>query len=60
MPREKSIALCEHRIIANSSSIDNDNQESLGADQEDALEAHASTHDIASSSAIPQHREGSL
>jgi hypothetical protein len=49
MHREKSTALCEHMIAASSSSSDDDNV-SLDADQE---EAHASTHDVASSSVVP-------
>jgi hypothetical protein len=44
MHRGKSIARCEHKISASSSSSDNDIHESLGANQE---EAHASTHDAA-------------
>jgi hypothetical protein len=50
MHKEKSIARCEHMIVASSSSSDEDNNLSLDADQE---EAHASTHDVASSSVIP-------
>jgi hypothetical protein len=52
MPREKSIASHEDRITTNSFSNDNDNQESLGADQKEAPETHAPTHDAASSSAM--------
>jgi hypothetical protein len=44
MPGGKSIASHEDRIAINSSSNDNDNQKSLGADQKEAPEAHASTH----------------
>jgi len=51
---EKSIAYCEHMIADSSSSNDDDNM-SLGADQE---EVPASTHDDASSSVIPQRRGG--
>jgi hypothetical protein len=50
MHREKSTARCEHMIAASSSSSDDDNNVSLDADQE---EAHASTHDVASSSVVP-------
>jgi len=49
MHKEKSIALCEHMIVASSSSSNDDNNMSLDADQE---EAHASTHDVASSSVV--------
>jgi len=45
------------RIPVSSSGSDNDNHESLGADQE---ETHASTHDAALSSAMSQCRGGSL
>jgi hypothetical protein len=48
MPEGKLIACCEHMIIVSSSSNDNDNHESLGADQKETPEAHASTHDTAS------------
>jgi hypothetical protein len=47
MHKGKSIARCEHRIPASSSSSDNDIHESLGANQEKALETHALTHDAA-------------
>jgi hypothetical protein len=47
MHKGKSIARCEHRIPASSSSCDNDIHESLGANQEKALETHALTHDAA-------------
>jgi len=53
MPRGKSIERREHRIVASSSSSDNDNHESLDANQEEAPKAHASTHDAASSSVMP-------
>jgi len=52
MHREKSIACHDHMIAASSSSCDDDNV-SLGVDQE---EAFALTHDAASSSAIPQRK----
>jgi hypothetical protein len=51
MHREKSIAHHGHKI-ANSSSSDDENNVSLDANQEDAPEAHVSTHDAASSSAM--------
>ena len=54
MHRGKSTARCEHMIAA-SSSCNNDDNMSLGADQE---EVPASTHDAASSSVIPQRRGG--
>jgi hypothetical protein len=47
-------------MTANSSNIDNDDHELLGADQEEAHQAHASTHDAVYSSAMPQCRGGSL
>jgi hypothetical protein len=53
MPRGKPIASHEDRITIKSSSNDNDNQKSLGAGQKEAPEAHASTHDVVSSSAMP-------
>ena len=46
MHKGKSIACCEHRIPASSSSSDNDIHESLGANQEKALETHALTHTL--------------
>jgi hypothetical protein len=54
MHRGKSTARREHMITVRSSNNDDDNV-SLGANQE---EASMSTHDAASSSAIPQHRGG--
>jgi len=57
MLREKSIARHEDRITASFSSSDNDNHESLGADQAEVLEAQASTHhNTASSSAMLQRK----
>ena len=58
MPEGKLIACCEYRIAASSSSSDNDKHELWGADQEEAPEAHALTHDTASSSAMQQRRRG--
>jgi len=58
MPREKSIARYEHKIITNSFNSHNNNHESLGADQEEAFEAHALTHNVASSTVMSQHRVG--
>ena len=52
MPRTKFIASHDNRIATNSSINDNYNQKSLGADQENAPKVHASTHDVASSSAM--------
>jgi len=43
-------------ITASSSSSDNDNNVSLGVDQEETLEARALTHDAASLSAVRQRR----
>ena len=60
MHGEKSIARCKDLITASSSSSDADDHESLGVDLEQASEAHASTHNVGSSSAMPQHRGGSL
>ena len=54
IPRGKSIACCEDRIAASSSSRDGNNHDSLGANQEQAPEAHASTYYTGSSSAICQ------
>jgi hypothetical protein len=51
MHRGKSIAHCKQRITTSSSSNDDDNM-SLGADQEKTPEAHASTHNATSSSAV--------
>jgi hypothetical protein len=56
MHEEKSIARCEDLITASSSSSDADDHESLGVDLEQASEAHASTHNVGSSSAMPQRR----
>jgi hypothetical protein len=47
---------CEDKIIVSSYSGDADDHDSLGTDQEQAPEAHASTYDAGSSSAMPQHR----
>jgi len=60
MYREKSVARHEHKIITSSSSNNDNNNVSLGANQEEAYEAHALTHDAVSSSAVPQHRGGVL
>ena len=60
MYKEKSVACHEHRIITSSYSSDDNNNVSLGADQEEAYEAHVLTHDATSSSAVPQHRGGVL
>jgi len=54
MHEEKSTVCYEYMIVASSSSNDDDNM-SLGANQE---EVPASTHDVASSSVIPQRRGG--
>jgi hypothetical protein len=57
MLREKSTARHEDRITASFSSSGNDNHESLGADQAEVPEAHASTHhNTASSSAMLQRK----
>jgi hypothetical protein len=45
-------------IIASSSNSDDENNMSLGSDQEEAPEAHASTHDTISSSAVLQRKGG--
>jgi hypothetical protein len=58
MYRRKSSARHEHMITASYSSSDDDNNVSLGADQEETLETHTSTHDTASSSAVPQCKRG--
>jgi len=60
MHRGKSIAHREHRITASSSSSDDNNNVSLGADQKEAPEAHASTHNVVSSTAMPQRKAGSF
>jgi hypothetical protein len=60
MPREKSIARLTNRITTSSSSSASNDHESLGADQEQAPETHASTHNAGSSSAMPPHQGGSL
>jgi hypothetical protein len=60
MHREKSVTRYEHKITTSSSSSDDNNNVSLSVDQEEAYEAHALTHDTASSSAVPQHRSGIL
>jgi hypothetical protein len=54
MHEEKSTVCYEHMIVASSSSNNDDNM-SLGANQE---EVPTSTHDVASSSVIPQRRGG--
>jgi hypothetical protein len=57
MFRKKSIARHKDMITANFSNSDNDNHESLGADQAEVPEAQASTHhDTASSSAMLQRK----
>jgi hypothetical protein len=56
MSRGKSITRWEDIIAASSSRSDVDDHESLGADQEQALEAHTSTHDEGLSSVMPQHQ----
>jgi len=53
MRRKKSTTHHEHMIAASSSSSDDD--VSLGVDQKEAL---ASTHNAASSSVVPQRRDG--
>jgi len=53
MQREKSTTRYKHMITTSSSNSDDDNNLSLGANQE---EAPASTHDAASSNAVPQCR----
>jgi hypothetical protein len=60
MPKGKSIARHEQEITASSFGSDNDNHELLNADQEEAPEAHTSTHDVASSSGMPQYRRGTF
>jgi hypothetical protein len=50
MQREKSTTRYKHMITTSSSNSDDDNNVSLGANQE---EAPASTHDAASSNAVP-------
>jgi hypothetical protein len=45
-------------IIASSSNSNDENNMSLGSDQEEAPKAHASTHDTASSSVILQRKGG--
>jgi hypothetical protein len=45
MSRRKSIASCNDKIPVSSSSSNVEDHESLCADQEQRLEAHASTHD---------------
>jgi len=49
-----------HDHTTNSSSNNADDHELLGANQEQILEAHASTHDASSSIALPQCRGGVL
>jgi hypothetical protein len=44
----------EDMITTSSSNSDTDDHDSLGADQEQAPEAHPSTYDVGSSSAMPQ------
>ena len=58
MSKAKSIACRKDMIVVGSSSSDANDHESLGAGQEQTFEAHASTHDAASSTAMPQHRGG--
>ena len=58
MPKGKSIERCEDMITTSSSNSDNDNHESLGADQKETLEAQASIHNVASSSVMPQRGGG--
>jgi len=58
MHKEKSIERREHMITTSFSSSDDDNNVSLIIDQEKAPDAHVLTHDIVSSSAMPQRRGG--
>jgi len=58
MHREKSIACREHKIAISSYSSDDDNNVSLGADQEKVPRAHTSTHYVVSSSAVSQRTGG--
>lgn len=49
---------CDDKITASSPSSDSEDHEFLGADDERALEAHTSTHDVGSASEMPQGRGG--
>ena len=59
-PKGKFIACREDRITDSSSSNNVDDYKSLGADQEQTLEAQALTYDVRLSSAMSQCRGGSL
>jgi hypothetical protein len=51
----KAIAHREDMIVVSSYNNDANNHKSLGVDQEQAFEAHASTYNAGLSSVMPQH-----
>jgi hypothetical protein len=58
MSKAKSIACRKDMIAVGSSSSDANDHKSLGAGQEQTIEAHASTHDAGLSSVMPQRQGG--
>ena len=57
MPKGKSIAYCMDSITANSSRNDSDDHDSLGADQQQALETQVAMLEMGSLSALLPYSE---